>query len=114
MTQKLREKVDEIPQLNAIRQDLLIQALVEKKLKDLVEAQKAGTHKQKSLRRGPVEVLVSNKIKWLHKYVLSALHKVGALFIRSTFNCTMNGWLCLIMREGPTKFNASLPYMSLR
>ena len=50
--------MDQIPQLHTIRQDLLIQAQVEKRLKELAEAEKPGTHKQKSLRGGPVEVLV--------------------------------------------------------
>ena len=73
--QILPQSVDQIPQLHTIRQDLLIQAQVEKRLKELAEAEKSGTHKQKSLRGGPVEVLVPNKVKWPHEYILSGSQK---------------------------------------
>ena len=44
----LSQNVDQLPQLHTIRQDLLIQAQVEKRLKELAEAGKSGTQKQKS------------------------------------------------------------------
>ena len=40
----------DLPDLNALRQNLLIQAQVDKRLKELAEIEKTGT-KQKSLRR---------------------------------------------------------------
>ena len=72
--------MDQIPKLYTIRQDLLIQAQVEKRLKELAEAEKSGTYKQKSLRGGPVEVLVPNQVKWLHEYVLSGSQKECVLY----------------------------------
>ena len=63
-----------MPQLSVRRQNILIQTLVDKQLKELAEVEKTGI-KQKSLRGGPVEVLVPNRVKWLHEYILSGSHK---------------------------------------
>ena len=60
----------DIPQLEVIRQNTIVQAQVEKWLKELSEADKSGI-KQKSLREGLIEVIVPYQVKWPHKYVLS-------------------------------------------
>ena len=52
--------------------DMMAQAQVEKRLKDVTEAQKQV---HISLKGGPVP----SKIKWLHEYVLSGSY--GAYFI---------------------------------
>ena len=64
-----------IPHLQELRQDIYIQTQVEKRLKDLADSVKSGNCKQKSLRGGPVEVIVPNRIKWPHEYVLSGSQK---------------------------------------
>ena len=51
----------QIPDLNALRQDALIQLKVEQRLKEIQDADKTG--KIKSLYGGSVEVLVKNKVK---------------------------------------------------
>ena len=61
------------PNLNALRQDALIQLKVEQRLKELQETEKQG--KLKSLRGGMVEVMVKNKVKWPHEYILSGSNK---------------------------------------
>ena len=55
----------QIPDLNTLRQDALIQLKVEQRLKEIQDADKPG--KIKSLRGGSVEVLVKNKVKWPHE-----------------------------------------------
>ena len=69
-----RGQVNKIPDLTALRQDMSVQALVDQRLKQLADAEKTGT-KIKSLRGGSVEVLVPNRVKWPHEYVLSGLSK---------------------------------------
>ena len=63
-----KQKFVKIPDINTLRKDALIQLKVEERLKQLQENDKPG--KVKSLRGGSVEVMVQNKIKWPHKYVL--------------------------------------------
>ena len=50
----------QIPDLNMLRQDALIQLKIEQRLKEIQEADKSG--KIKSSRGGSVEVLVKNKV----------------------------------------------------
>ena len=57
-----------VPDLNVLRQDTSVQALVEQRLRQLADAEKAGT-KVKSLCGGSVEVLVPNRVKWPHEYL---------------------------------------------
>ena len=63
----------QIPDLNMLRQDALIQLKVEQRLKEIQEADKPG--KIKSSRGGSVEVLVKNKVKWPYEYILSGSSK---------------------------------------
>ena len=111
--QILPQSVDQIPQLHTIRQDLLIQAQVEKRLKELAEAEKSGTHKQKSLRGGPVEVLVPNKVKWPHEYVLSGSQKECVSYDQLSIVQWVTGF-CRIMRDKQNRDiqNSILDYMT--
>ena len=110
--QILPQGVDQIPQLHTIRQDLLIQAQVEKRLKELAEAEKSGTHKQKSLRGGPVEVLVPNKVKWPHEYVLSGSQKERVSYDQLSVIQWVTGF-CRIMRDEQNRDiqNSMLDYL---
>ena len=57
-----------------LRQDIYIQSQVEKRLKDLADSVRTGNCKQKSLRGGSVEVIVPNRVKWIHEYILPYDH----------------------------------------
>ena len=110
--QILPQNVEQLPRLHTIRQDLLIQAQVEKRLKELAEAEKAGTQKQKSLRGGPIAVLVPNKVKWPHEYVLSGAHKERVSYDQLSIIQWVTGF-CRIMRDEQDKTiqNSMLDYL---
>ena len=59
-----------INDLHSLRQDANLQMQVEQRLQELASLNKTGS-KVKSLRGGAVEVLVPNRVKWPHEYVLS-------------------------------------------
>ena len=87
-----------VPDLNTLRQDALIQLKVEERLKQLQESDKPG--KIKSLRGGGggVEVLVQNKVKWPHEYVLSGSSKERVSYDQLSILQWVAGF-CPIMRE---------------
>ena len=86
-----------MPDLQTIRQDALLQARVGQRLKELAETDKPGT-KIKSLRGGNVEVIVPNKIKWPHEYVLSGSAKERVQYDHLSITQLVAGF-CRIMRE---------------
>ena len=51
----------DIPQLEVLRQNTIVQAQVAKWLRELSEADKSGI-KQKSLRGGPIEVIIPHRL----------------------------------------------------
>ena len=68
--------VTKFPMFDSLREDAMIQSKVEQQLQELSELAKTGnTQKLKSQRGGQVEVLVKNRVKWPHEYVLSGLNK---------------------------------------
>ena len=68
--------VTKFPTFDSLREDAMIQSKVEQRLQELSELAKTGnTQKLKSQRGGQVEVLVKNRVKWPHEYVLSGLNK---------------------------------------
>ena len=86
-----------VPDLNTLRQDAMIQLKVEERLKQLQESDKPG--KIKSLRGGgAVEVLVQNKVKWPHEYVLSGSNKERVSYDHLSILQWVAGF-CRIMRE---------------
>ena len=106
------QNVEQLPQLHTIRQDLLIQAQVQKRLKELAEAEESGTQKQKSLRGGLIDVLVPNKVKWPHEYVLSGSHKECVSYDQLSIIQWVTGF-CRIMRDEQDKTiqNSMLDYL---
>ena len=56
--------------------------------------------KQKSLRGGSVEVIVPNRIKWPHEYVLSGSQKERVSYDQLSITKWMTGF-CRIMKEEP-------------
>ena len=63
-----------LPDLYKIRQDAYIQSQVDQRLRDLASNENSGT-KIESLRRGPIEVVVPNRVKWPQEFVLSGSKK---------------------------------------
>ena len=56
--------------------ETLLQLKVEQRLQELSDLAKTGTHsKLKSQRGGTVEVLIKNRVKWPHEYMLSGVNK---------------------------------------
>ena len=84
-----------MPSLQCISQDLFIQSQVDQRLRDL--AQNTGT-KLKSLRGGPVEVLVLNRVKWSQEFVLSGLKKERIQYDQLSVVQWVAGF-CRILRE---------------
>ena len=84
------------PDLNALRQDALIQLKVEQRLKELQETEKQG--KLKSLWGGSVEVMVKHKVKWPHEYILSGSSKERVSYDQLSVIQWVAGF-CRIMRE---------------
>ena len=65
-----------LPILQSVKEDALIQLKVEQWLQELTNLAKTGTNlKLKSQRGGNVEVMVKNRVKWPHEYILSDLNK---------------------------------------
>ena len=73
---KAETHVTKLPTFDSLREDSMIQSKVEQTLQELSELAKTGTiQKLKSQRGGQVEVLVKNRVKWPHEYVLFGLNK---------------------------------------
>ena len=65
-----------LPTLESVKEDALIQLKVEQRLQGLTDLAKTGTNsKLKSQRGSNVEVMVKNRVKWPHEYILSGLNK---------------------------------------
>ena len=65
-----------LPTFDSLKEDAVIQSKVEQRLQELSELAKTGTiQKLKSQRGGQVEVMVKNRVKWPHEYILSGLNK---------------------------------------
>ena len=89
--------VSAIPNLHALRNDAMIQAQVDQRLRDLVDENKSGT-KIKSLRGGSVDVIVPHRVKWPQEYVLSGTKKERVQYD----NLSVTQWVagfCRIMKE---------------
>ena len=86
-----------MPSLQSIRQDAFIQSQVDQRLRDLAHNTTTGT-KLKSLRGGPVEVLVSNRVKWPQEFVLSGFKKERIQYDQLSVVQWVAGF-CRILRE---------------
>ena len=90
-------QVPQIPDLNTLREDVPVKALVDQRLKHLADNEQKNT-KIKSLRGGSIEVLVSNRVKWPHEYVLSGVSKECTTYDQLSV-CQWVAGLCHIMKE---------------
>ena len=86
-----------MPNLLDIRNDALIQRQVDQRLKDLTNPDTTGT-KIKSLRGGPVEVVVPNRVKWPQEFVLSGFKKERVQYDQLSVVQWVAGY-CRILRE---------------
>ena len=63
-------------QQSSVADETLLQLKVDQRLQELSDLAKSGTfQKIKSQRGGPVDVLIKNRVRWPHEYVLSGLNK---------------------------------------
>ena len=90
-----------LPDLHSIRHNKLIQEQVEERIRQLSNSGKKGTDpKIKSQRGGSVDILVKEKIKWPHEYVLAGTTKDRVTYNQLNITQFMAGF-CRIMREEP-------------
>ena len=61
--------------LESMRLDAILQAKVDERLQELAELAKTGTLLKLKSQRGKVEVLIKNRVKWPHAFVLSGANK---------------------------------------
>ena len=89
----------EIPDLHQLRQTQSIQKQVQERLKEIQEANVTGSvTKNKSLRGGPVDIVVPHRIKWPHEYVLAGSTKERISYDQLSTVQWVTGF-CRIMRE---------------
>ena len=88
-----------LPTLENLKKNVSIQQLVEDRIKELLQISKTGTDpKLKSQRGGQVEVLVKNRIKWPHEYVLAGSNKERVTYDQLTMGQWVAGF-CRTMRD---------------
>ena len=87
-----------MPDLNSLSQNNSVQKQVEEIFNQLASGDITGT-KFKSLRGGPVEVVVSNRVKWPHEFVLLGSNKERIQNDQLTTVQWVAGYCC-ILREG--------------
>ena len=85
--------------MHEIKCDPNIQVQVDQWLRELADISQTGTSsKLKSQRGGPVEVLVRNRVKWPHEFVLAGSIKERISYDQLTMTQWMAGF-CRTMRE---------------
>ena len=84
--------------LHTMRQDVNLQMQVEKRLQELTSLNKTDT-KMKSLRGGPIEVLVPNRVKWPHEYILSGNSKERISYDQLSITQWVAGFGCIMKEE---------------
>ena len=92
-----------LPTLENLKKNVSIQQLVEDRIKELQQISKTGTDtKLKSQTGGQVEVLVKNRIKWPHEYVLAGSNKERVTYDQLTMGQWVAGF-CRTMRDESDK-----------
>ena len=85
--------------MQQIRANQLIQAQVQERLREIQEANVTGTNtKSKSLGGGAVEVIVPNRIKWPHEFVLAGNSKERVTYDQLSVIQWVTGF-CRTMKE---------------
>ena len=99
--------------LESMKQDVILQAKVEERLQELTELAKTGTaSKLKSQRGGKVEVLVKNRVKWPHEFVLSGTTRERVTYDQLNVTQWVAGFGRTIREESDPKMKAHmLEYM---
>ena len=92
-----------LPTLENLKKNASIQKLVEDRIKKLQQISKTGTDpKLKSQRGGQVEVLVKNRVKWPHEYVLAGNNKERVTYDQLSMGQWVAGF-CRTMRDESDK-----------
>ena len=94
--------------LQSLRQDASLQMQVERRLHELASLNKTGT-KVKSLRGGPVEELVPNRVKWPHEYVLSGNSKERISYDQLSITQWMAGFGRIMKEKQNSEIKDSMP-----
>ena len=88
-----------VPSLQEIKCDSNIQVQVDQRLRELADLSQTGiSNKVKSQRGGQVEVLVQNRVKWPHEFVLAGSTKERISYDQLSMVQWMAGF-CRTMRE---------------
>ena len=88
-----------VPSLQEMKCDPNIQVQVNQRLRELAEISQTGTsNKVKSQPGGQVEVLVRNRVKWPHEFVLAGSIKEHISYNQLTITQWMAGY-CRTMTE---------------
>ena len=88
-----------VPSLQEIKCNPNIQVQVDQRLRELADMSQRGTlNKVKSQRGGQVEVLVRNRVKWPHEFVLAGSTKEHISYDQLSMVQWMAGF-CRTMRE---------------
>ena len=78
----------------------MIHSKIEQRLQELSELAKTGTlQKLKSQRGGQVEVMVKNRVKWPHEYILSGLNKERVSYDQLSVTQWVAGFGCTMREE---------------
>ena len=95
--------------LEYMRQDAVLQAKVDERLQALTELAKTGIlSKLKSQRGGKVEVLITNRVKWPHKFVLSGADKERVTYDQLNVTQWVAGFGRTIREESDLEFKAHM------
>ena len=89
---------EKIPTLESLKQNSYIQAQVEQRLKQIAAMSETGTENKIKSQRGGVEVMVKNRVKWPHEYVLTGTSKERVSYDNLTAVQWMAGF-CRTMKD---------------
>ena len=87
-----------IPTLESVKQNSYIQAQVEQRLKQIAAMSETGTENKIKSQRGSVKVMVKNRVKWPHEYVLTGASKERVSYDNLTAVQWMAGF-CRTMKD---------------
>ena len=94
------ESDTKVPSLQEIKCDSNIQVQVDQPLRELADLSQTGTsNKLKSQRGGQVEVLVRNRVKWPHEFVLACSTKECISYDQLSMVQWMAGFCCTMREE---------------
>ena len=95
--------------IGTLRQDAFIQAQVQQRLHELANLANPGnSEKIKSQRGGKVEILVKNRVKWPHEFILSGLNKERITYDQLNVTQWVAGFARTIKEESNAQIRESM------